>query len=103
MIPRFDDSGTPPARRRFSTEVEARLVDALIESGEQISSDAAAKLDRALRDAAREAQDNQIQVEDLMIAFKHVEQQAISRARKEGEVKPDRVRILKKLLEAYYS
>lgn len=100
MIPRPTEPDPP--RRRFSTEVETRLVDALVESDEHMSSAAAASLDRALKDAAREARENSIQVEELMIAFKQVEEQAARRTRGEGDLRASRVRILRTLLDAYY-
>lgn len=99
MIPRIDEPG--PERRRFSAEVEARLVRALVESEERMSSAAAVELDGALKEAAREARDNSIQVEDLVIAFKRVEEQASRQGQGEG-VRANRIRILRTLLGAYY-
>lgn len=100
MIPRTDDQG--PSHRRFSAEVETRLVEALVESEERMSSAAASKLDRALKDAAQEARDNSLQVEDLMIAFKQVEKRAIRNDRGDSDVRASRVRIIRTLLDAYY-
>jgi hypothetical protein len=100
MIPRPNEPDLP--RRRFSTEVESRLVEALVETEERMSSSAAASLDRALKDAAREARENSIQVEELMIAFKQVEEQAARRSKGEGDLRASRVRILRTLLDAYY-
>jgi hypothetical protein len=103
MIPRTDEPDPRP--RRFSAEVETRLLDALVECEERVSSTSAVKLERAIAEAAREARDNRIQVEDLVIAFKQVEDQATRKATASasgGNLRPSRVRIIKALLDAYY-
>lgn len=99
MVPhRENPPGGPNA---FSIEVETALEEALLEPWTSGAPPDA--LRRALTAAAREARAKMLRAEEMLIAFKQLEQRVArtAQARSSWPV-PDRTRVIRALIDAYY-
>lgn len=99
MVPNRDD---PPgeAARGFSAEIQAALEKALRSSGKDGPSE---ELRRALKAAAREARDQHLRAEEMLIAFKELERRVTLQQLPADVPSPaGRSAIIRALIEAYY-
>jgi len=98
MVP---DQQRPDESRPFSPEVEAALEAALLEPWSGGAPSVA--LHRALKAAAHDARQRLLRAEEMLVAFKTIEQRVS--ARRSGALAPstdDRTRLIRALIDAYY-
>ena len=97
MVPNRDNPPDNP--RSFSPDIQAALEAAMRESwaGEEPPE----ALRAAVKAAARDARDRMLRAEEMLVAFKALEQRVYDQHRKPVS-SADRARVIRALIDAYY-